>query len=158
LSQELKPAQEPSETSGMTGRRAEWSDYANTILEFQTADGCRVDLRSPVPPSTVARLAQLGLGAEFAVVTPWNPRGIPTPDTLNKARLERMRSDLEKSGCRLVPADGVSPDGAHREPGFAVSLPLKESVALAHVWEQAGLFWFDGTAFWLVPAFSADPA
>src|SRR5207253_2619646 len=94
----------------------------------------------------------------FAVVTPCDPRGTRVADGSNAIRVSALHASLMRRGCDFVPADGVSPDGLHRESGFAVDLLLEEAVTLARSLEQSALFWFDGEAFWVVPALVAGGA
>src|SRR5436190_23251744 len=103
-------------------RDPSWAFYPETILEFPE-EGLRVDLRSPLSVSVVAQLQGLGLGGRFAVVTPCDPRGTRVADGSNAIRVSALRASLKRRGCGFVPADGVSPDGLHRESGFAVDLP-----------------------------------
>ena len=123
----------------MSGHDPSWSDYAETILEFPGALGFRVDLRSPLTPTAVARLGSLGIGDQFAVVTPCNSQGRQASASENAMLVARLRADLQGTASRFVRADGTSPDGRHREAGFAIALPLEEAVRLARGLEQSAL-------------------
>jgi len=59
---------------------------------------------------------------------------------------------LGEQGFTHRAVTGSSPDGAHRERGFAVWLERDDVVAIARRFEQSAIFWFDGGAFWLVGA------
>lgn len=131
--------------------------YARTVLELGRRPPLRIDLRAPVGPAAAARLRALGLRGTFAVVTPCNPFGRPAGPAANADRLAALRDELAAGGVHPVPADGVSPDGEHREPGFALDLPAGESTALARRWDQLALYWFDGEAFWILPALAEHP-
>jgi hypothetical protein len=58
---------------------------------------------------------------------------------------------LEIAGIPNVPAAGASPDGAHREEGFAIWVSRERTRELAARYEQTAFFWFDGRDFWVVP-------
>lgn len=130
---------------------------AGAILELGPGNGLRVDLRRTVSPEARAGLHALGLTGPFAIVTPCNPRGEPVGDAANAARWEGLRRELLAEAIPAIPADGVSPDGTHREPGFAVPLGRGAAVALAIRWDQLALYWFDGEAFWVLPALASHP-
>ena len=108
-----------------------------------------IDLRQPVSEELRLLLTKLGLGAGFAIVTPFNPRGTRAPAWQNLARWVRMRLLLRSRNLRHVPADGESPDTKHRERGFAVAMDRGDAAALARELEQLALYWFDGEAFWI---------
>jgi hypothetical protein len=122
-----------------------WRHYADTILHFD--GGPRVDLRAPVTARDRAALAALGFALPFAVVTAYNPRGRAAAAEQNERRHAALLAGarLRDPGCRIV--TGASPDGAHREPGVAVRLPIDAAAALACRWDQSAFFWFDGAAF-----------
>jgi hypothetical protein len=94
----------------------------------------------------VASADQVG----FGVVTAANPLGRRLLDVENARRHTELEAELVAGGSCFRPADGVSPDGRHREPGFAVWLPESGVRNLAERFEQTAFFYFDGTEFWLV--------
>ena len=155
-SQPNPPGSVRAPASKVSGHDPSWSDYAETILEFPDSLGFRVDLRSPLTPTAVARLGSLGIGDQFAVVTPCNPQGRQASASENAMLVARLRADLLGTASRFVCADGISADGRHREAGFAIALPLEEAVRLARGLEQSALFWFDTEAFWLVPVLATE--
>lgn len=137
--------------------------WSRTVLAFApaAAEGPRleVDLGLEPPSDLPERLARLGLAGPFAVVTAHNPAG--DPDTgaaavdgpANAARTARLLDALASRGLPApARAEGRSPDGAHREPGFAVPLSEPEALELARAFDQAGIYWWDGASFWIVPA------
>jgi hypothetical protein len=137
--------------------------YPNTILEFETTPGVRVDLRRPVDRKAVRALARVGLDREFAVLTAENPHGEHAEDVGSggEARAQNARNErrtgvlvreLTRRGVRFVFVDGVSPDGSYREHCVAVPMPRNEAVALARQFSQVAIFWYDGGRFWLLPA------
>lgn len=147
----------------MTGPQPDpsWRQYPCTVLEiYRSPDGAEgvpwleVDLREPLQRSAVDALASLGLGRTWAVVTAYNPHGEPR-DEGNAARHARLTEAVERIGAPFARVDGRSPDASHREVGLAIALPQPEAVALAARFGQSAIFWFDGEAFWLVPAAAA---
>jgi hypothetical protein len=57
-----------------------------------------------------------------------------------------------------APVTGASPDGVHREEGFAVWVSRDRARDLAARYEQTAFFWFDGQEFWVVPTSVDFPA
>lgn len=103
-------------------------------------------------PADRDQLAALMPAGRFAVVTPFNPHGHRVPARENEARLRREQQELMALGLRHLRVDGLAPDGSHCEEGYAVELPRDAARELAERWGQSAFFWFDGAAFWLVPA------
>lgn len=129
-----------------------WPAYKEAVLEFRTREPFRVWLAEPLVPSDRDQLAALVPAGQFAVVTPFNPRGRRIPAGENEARLRREHQELAARGARHLRVDGLAPDGSHCEEGYAVELPRDAARELAERWGQSAFFWFDGSAFWLVPA------
>jgi len=126
-----------------------WTAYANARLLIGRPPRIKVDLWLPVGEELEHRLTKLGLGATFAIVTPFDPRGTRAPAWKNLARYVRTRLLLRSRNLRYVPADGESPDSRHRERGFAIAMTRTDAAALARELEQLALYWFDGKAFWI---------
>jgi hypothetical protein len=126
-----------------------WTAYANTRLLIGRAPRIKVDLRLPLRDDLRTLLTHLGLGATFAVVTPYDPRGMRAPAWRNLAGYLRTKLLLRSRNLRYVTADGESPDSRHRERGFAIALERRDAAALARELEQLALYWFDGEAFWI---------
>jgi hypothetical protein len=132
-----------------------WPTYPDTIVEIHASPPLRVDLRRAMVPAVATLLRALGLGPAWAVVTAHNPGRILAAE--ENARRERELADAVRAlGVPTLRADGVSPDGGHREPGVAVALGQVEAVELARRFGQSAIFWFDGEGFWLVPALVGD--
>lgn len=88
-----------------------------------------------------------GAPGPFAVVTAWNPGRARPGREENEARNRALRAEVERRGWQWLPAEGRSPDGAHREPSFAVfGATLEEALALGRQFGQAAIVWFDGEA------------
>lgn len=135
---------------------AVWAAYAETVLDFPAAE-LALDLRQPLGAAARSRLAALGLSGPFAVITACNPLGRVLDDPANRA-LSRVLDALVRErhpGAR--PAHGRSPDRSHREPGWAIPLPLAEAERLAAGFFQNALYWFDGTGFVIVPVHAPGP-
>ena len=129
-----------------------WPAYKEAVLEFRTREPFRVWLAEPLVPGDRAQLAALLPAGSFAVITPFNPHGQKISPGENQARLDRERQELDDRGLRHLRVDGLAPDGTHCEEGYAVELPRDAARDLAERWGQSAFFWFDGSAFWLVPA------
>jgi hypothetical protein len=143
----------------MTEPDPSWSQYPCTVLElhraatdYPEASVLEIDLRTELAPATAAHLQRMGLGDRWAVVTAYNPHGRDRDPEGNEARHARLVETVRSSGVPFLRADGRSPDASHREVGLAVALPQPDAIALAARFGQSAIFWFDGEAFWLVPA------
>jgi hypothetical protein len=135
-----------------------WPAYKEAVLEFRIRDPFRVWLAEPVVPADRDQLVALTPSGTFAVVTPFNPHGRKVSAAENEARLRQQEAELAALGLPHLRVDGLAPDGNHCEEGYAIDLPRAEARALAQRWGQSALFWFDGVAFWLVPAeVTAEP-
>ena len=110
----------------------------------------------------------MGLDGPFAVLTAENPEGENAEDAptareeaqqerANAARMRTLATALDAAGAEWVSVTGTAPDGAYAERCVAVRLALRDATRLARAEGQLALFWFDGTAFWLMPA-EADGA
>lgn len=134
-------------------RDPRWSSYPETILAIgDPRTPIRVDLRRPLDQSDLDALLALPIGIPFGVVTAADPVGRQLSDADNRVRYEALRERIEFSGLCHIRADGVSPDGSHREEGSAIHASREEVCRLAREFEQSAFFWFDGDALWLVDA------
>ncbi|HZF68687.1 MAG TPA: hypothetical protein VEZ47_11655 [Gemmatirosa sp.] len=131
--------------------------YHHTLLHFPGPPAYTVDLRRPVPPDARGVFRRLGIDGPFAVLTAENPEGAnaedqPTPrdearqERANTVRTRTLAAALEAADVDWVPVTGTAPDGAYPERCVA-----------SRSERQLALFWFDGAAFWLMPA-EADGA
>jgi hypothetical protein len=132
-----------------------WTAYANAILLIGEEPQIKVDLRMPVSDDLRHLLTKLGLGPTFAIVTPFDPRGLRAPAWKNQERHHRTRALLDSRKLKFVAADGESRDTTHRERGFALAMGRRDAAALARELEQLALYWFDGEAFWIDGALAA---
>ena len=133
-----------------------WTTYPETMLEIHAHRLLRVDLRATVLPELAAQLRGLGLGQSWAVITAHNPHGRRATDHENDVRERDLRAVLGGLGVACLRADGISPDGRHREVGIAAAIDRTEAVTLAKRFGQSAVSWYDGSAFWLVPALLGD--
>jgi hypothetical protein len=122
-----------------------WERYADTVLVFD--DGVRIDLRKPVGPHELRRLAERGLSAPFAVITAHNPRGAVLAEDANAARQDALVAALHAGGWNVMTVTGASPDGSHRERSAAVVMPDADAKRLASQFDQDAYFWFEGGRF-----------
>jgi hypothetical protein len=104
-----------------------------------------------LPARVLDQLGNLEAVSEFAVVTAFNPYGVNVADEENLRRHSTLRNELESAGVPSIPAAGMSPDGAHREEGYAIWISRDLARDLAARYEQTAFFWFDGQEFWVVP-------
>ena len=135
-----------------------WALYPETVLQLHhPVTPVSVDLRKPLVDSQCRLLHAIGPAEQFGVVTAFNPVGRILSAVQNDARHARLREILLRDGFSHLPADGLSPDGSHREAGFAVWTSIQAVELLARRLEQSAYFWFDGVAFWIMGALVAVP-
>lgn len=134
----LLPADDPS-----------WASYGETILRVHGTPLFEINLALAVNAAEVAALAAAGLTGTFGLVTPCNPRGHPTADATNVARLQAFHQALRTTDTSWVRVDGLSPDRSHVEEGVALAWPVEEVERLACAWDQSAIYWWDGEAFWV---------
>lgn len=127
-----------------------WSQYPETILEIYRDGWLGIDLRVPLSRPLLGELSGLGLGSTFAVITAANPGKARLSEEENHRRVEALDTQAASLGFRFLRADGVSPDGNHRERGIAIALDKPRALALAASWDQSALFWFDGERVWIL--------
>jgi hypothetical protein len=110
----------------------------------------------------------MGLDLPFAILTAENPGGEnaddePAPaeaareDARNERRTQTLEEDLDRRDIPWVRVDGVAPDGSYRERCVAAVMSRHDAADLARRFDQLALFWFDGSAFWLLPAEADEP-
>ena len=78
------------------GTESPWDRFAETVLVFGGDEPVEVHVHAGLGPSVRARLASLGLGECFAVITPCNPLGVTVEDRANEERLIANPSIIEK--------------------------------------------------------------
>jgi Protein of unknown function (DUF3293) len=136
----------------------DWPRYPETILHFSTSPPVKIDLRAVPSERDLARLAAAGLGAPFAVLTAFDPRGENLSSEENESRQRELADRLRSAEAKFVEVDACSPDGKHCERSVAVLMSQDEAIAVARDLEQVAIFWFDGRRFWILGALvEADP-
>ncbi|WP_193211795.1 DUF3293 domain-containing protein [Luteolibacter marinus] len=83
------------------------------------------------------------LPACFAIITAHNPRDRLASEEENRRRNTTLLADLEQSGAARFTATGASPDGLHREPGWAVVMAKHEAIATGRLHQQTGIWWIE---------------
>lgn len=134
-----------------------WASYAETILLVHGESPREVDLARPLGARERAVFLAAGLPGAFGLVTSDNPRGRDADHADNAARRERFRAALDARGVHPVRVDGLSRDRQRAEVGVALRWPMTEVVALAREWEQSAIYWYDGSAMWVIGALTDTP-
>lgn len=134
-----------------------WGAYPDTILTFPDA-GIVVDLRRELTPAIRRRLIDAGLPRAFAVVTSCNPLGRLLDESSNRRLATVLAIQIAAKHPAARPVLGGSPDGSHREPGWALMISLDEAKGLARSFLQNAVFWYDGSCFAIVPVHAPGPA
>jgi len=88
--------------------------------------------------------------ADFAIITAYDPDGLPTAAELNRAADEALESELRAAGYRLHRIAGGSADGAHLEPGWGVPIGLPGAVEYGRRYRQLAVFYIQGGGLKLV--------
>ncbi|NBV55193.1 MAG: DUF3293 domain-containing protein [Verrucomicrobia bacterium] len=88
--------------------------------------------------------------ADFAIITAYDPDGLPTTAELNRAADEALESELRAAGYRLHRITGGSVDGVHLEPGWGVPIGLPGAVEYGRRYRQLAVFYIQGGGLKLV--------
>ena len=88
--------------------------------------------------------------ADFAIITAYDPDGLPTTMELNRAADEALESELRAAGYRLHRITGGSADGVHLEPGWGVPIGLPGAVEYGRRYRQLAVFYIQGGGLKLV--------
>ena len=78
--------------------------------------------------------------ADFAIITAYNPDGLPTTDERNLEADVALESELRSAGYRLHRITGGSEDGVHLEPGWGVPIGLPGAVEFGRRYRQLAIF------------------
>lgn len=78
---------------------------------------------------------------QFAIVTAYNPDGNSGARAENQRRDRALREILESRERSYSRVTGCSPDGSHREPGYAIQITLDAAIALGRELQQKAVFW-----------------
>ena len=88
--------------------------------------------------------------ADFAIITAYDPDGVPTTAELNLAADESLEAELRAAGHRLHRITGGSADGVHLEPGWGVPIGLPGAVEYGRRYRQLAVFYVRGGGVCLV--------
>ena len=88
--------------------------------------------------------------ADFAIITAYDPDGLPTTPELNRAADKALESELRAAGYRLHRITGGSADGVHLEPGWGVPIGLSGAVEYGRRYRQLAVFYIQGGGLKLV--------
>ena len=88
--------------------------------------------------------------ADFAIITAYDPDGLPTTSELNRAADKALESELRAAGYRLHRITGGSADGVHLEPGWGVPIGLPGAVEYGRRYRQLAVFYIQGGGVKLV--------
>jgi hypothetical protein len=88
--------------------------------------------------------------ADFAIITAYDPDGLPTTPELNRAADKALESELRAAGYRLHRITGGSADGVHLEPGWGVPIGLPGAVECGRRYRQLAVFYIQGGGLKLV--------
>jgi hypothetical protein len=135
---------------------SDWGDFPETVLHFDSIPTVVVDLRRHIGPTVLAEIRGTGLERSFGIVTAHDPMGVTQTKDVNAMLATRLRTEIAELHVPYVRVDACSPDRSHCEQSVAVELGLQQLIDLACRYDQLALFWFDGVAFWIVPARSAN--
>ena len=88
--------------------------------------------------------------ADFAIITAYDPDGLPTAPERNLEADTALESELRSAGYRLHRITGGSADGVHLEPGWGVPIELPGAVAFGRRYRQLAVFCVQGGVVSLV--------
>jgi hypothetical protein len=123
------------------------AEYPNTLLRLP--GGATLDLRRALGARERDQLARAGLPGVFAVLSAYPAPGEKRSAAQSEARTAQLSRVLGALDAASVPVLASSPDGAHLEPSLAARLERRSALAVARLFDQAALFWFDGERMWI---------
>lgn len=91
---------------------------------------------------TVFQYNPTGTPTEFWVVTAYNPDGRNTDPATNSAADEKLRSEITGFGITPFRVIGMSPDGAHAEPGWGFPCDETTAIGIGRRFSQEAVFHF----------------
>jgi hypothetical protein len=124
--------------------------YREAVYEVDLAAGrWRFRIGDTIPPIR---------GRAFALLTAYNPGIIRPGEEENRPANERLERRLVALCVEYVEARGMSADGHHVEPSFALfGVDREHAVELAREFGQAAIVWFDGATAELAWTAEAPP-
>lgn len=136
----------------------EWGDFPCTHLHFVDEPPLTIDVRGHVTHDVRAGLAAHALIGTFAVVTAQDPMGKTQSREANAQLAAKLQKQVASLGAPYTRVQACNPDRSHCEESVAIVLARHKAVDLACDYDQLAIFWFDGDAFWIVPARSSKRA
>ena len=80
----------------------------------------------------------------FAVITAYNPFGHGINEEADKSATTRLKKMISRLGLERHRVTGVSADGKHREPGFAIwGCDLQAALHLGREFAQNAIYWVE---------------
>ncbi len=122
-------------------------EYPNTVLHLP--NGARVDLREQLGLAARESFARVGLDGRFAVLSAFPAPSQARPRDESERLTERLRRVIRAFEAPVIDVLASSPCGAHTEPSVAAALSRRDALAIARLFDQAALFWFDGERMWI---------
>ena len=80
------------------------------------------------------------LPSSFAIITAYHQNGRISPDSRNRHQDATLHQVLLGRGLKPVRVVGMSPDGEHREPSWAVAVDEASALALGRLFKQEAVF------------------
>jgi hypothetical protein len=80
------------------------------------------------------------LPSSFCIVTAWNPRGETASLHENRQRDVELRNFLDGKSIPRTRITGISEDGSHGEPGWAVACSVDSGLALGKQFDQEAIY------------------
>lgn len=136
----------------MADSATDWGDFPSTVLHFLSEAPFALDLRANISEIELAALQVAGFEHAFGIVTAQDPMGVEQPPETNAMLVAKLEADVARLNAHHVEVDACSPDSSRCEQSMAIDLHLESAVSLASRYDQLAIFWFDGAAFWIVPA------
>lgn len=78
---------------------------------------------------------------QFAIITAYNQHGRLSPESRNRHQDMTLKAVLEGKGLNTVRVTGRDEHNTHREPGWAVELPLSEALKLGRLFKQEAIYY-----------------
>jgi hypothetical protein len=95
---------------------------------------------NPAYHHTVFQALPEELPTSFCIVTAWNPDGQTDLPGLNRQRDHDLAERLDALSLPRVRITGMSPDGLHAEPGWAIPCKLEQGLELGREFRQEGIY------------------
>lgn len=104
-----------------------------------------------MPPSVRNHLRDIGFEQSFGVVTAVDPMGVTQPPETNDELVARLRIRVAGIGAVQAEVDACGVAASHCERSIAIAIDLQSVIRIADEFRQLAIFWFDGSAFWIIP-------